>query len=123
MFIELAYQKGLIPMCALLPFDIPIIILNSQLVDEFGEDADFDLIMVNSGMAGLPEATSSLIRTGRRFWVVTGSINDEEALQEIDEYLKAARAVSRLKNSRIGIIGHPYEGMTDLMQDNFTIMK
>jgi len=122
-FIELAYQKGLIPMRALLQFDIPIIIWNSQLVDEFGEDADFDLIMVNSGMAGLPEATSSLIRAGRRFWVVTGSINDKEALQEIDEYLKAARAVSRLKNSRIGIIGHPYEGMTDLMQDNFTIME
>jgi L-arabinose isomerase len=122
-FIELAYQKGLIPMRALLQFDVPIIIWNSQLVDEFGEDADFDLIMVNSGMAGLPEATSSLIRAKRRFWVVTGSINDDAALQEMKEYLRAARAVSRLKNSRIGIIGHPYEGMTDLMQDNFTIME
>jgi hypothetical protein len=34
-FIELAYQKGLIPMRALLQFDIPIIIWNSQLVDEW----------------------------------------------------------------------------------------
>ena len=44
-FIELAYQKGLIPMRALLDFDIPIIIWNSQLVRDFGEDADFDQIM------------------------------------------------------------------------------
>ncbi len=122
-FIELAYQKGLIPMRALLQFDIPIIIWNSQLVDEFGEDADFDLIMVNSGMAGLPEASSSLIRAGKRFWVVTGSIHDDTAHQELEEHLRAAKAVSRLKNSHIGIIGHPYEGMTDLMQDNFAIME
>jgi L-arabinose isomerase len=122
-FIELAYQKGLIPMRALLQLDVPIIIWNSQLVDEFGEDADFDLIMVNSGMAGLPEASSSLIRANKRFWVVTGSINDEIALRDLEEYLRAARAVSRLKNSRIGIIGHPYEGMTDLMQDNFAVME
>jgi L-arabinose isomerase len=122
-FIELAYQKGLIPMRALLQFDIPIIIWNSQLVDEFGEDADFDLIMVNSGMAGLPETTSSLIRAGKRFWVVTGSIDDVSAQQELKEYLQAAKAVSRLKNSRIGIIGHPFEGMTDLMQDNFSVME
>jgi L-arabinose isomerase len=121
-FVELAYQKGLIPMRALLQFDIPIIIWNSQLVDEFGEDADFDLIMVNSGMAGLPEATSSLIRAGKRFWIVTGSINDNDALRDIGEHLKAVRAVSRLKNARIGIIGHPFEGMTDLMQDNFSLM-
>ena len=122
-FVELAYQKGLIPMRALLQFDIPIIIWNSQLVDEFGEDADFDLIMVNSGMAGLPEATSSLIRAGKKFWIVTGSINDKDALRDIGEHLKAVRAVSRLKNSRIGIIGHPFEGMTDLMQDNFSLME
>ena len=121
-FIELAYQKGLIPMRALLEFDIPVIIWNSQLVDEFGEDADFDLIMVNSGMAGLPEATSSLLRAGKKFWVVTGSINDEDALRELGEYITAAKAVSRLKNSKIGIIGHPFEGMTDLMQDNFSVM-
>jgi L-arabinose isomerase len=121
-FIELAYQKGLIPMRALLDFDIPVIIWNSQLVDNFGEDADFDLIMVNSGMAGLPEITSSLIRSKKYFSVVSGSIDDEEALREIGEYITAARAKSRLKNSRIGIIGHPFEGMTDLMQDNFALM-
>jgi L-arabinose isomerase len=41
---------------------------------------------------------------------------------EIGEYIAAARVKSRLKNSKIGIIGHPFEGMTDLMQDNFALM-
>ena len=60
--VELAYQKGLIPMRALLELDVPLVIWNSQLVDEFAEGADFDLIMMNSGMAGLPELTSALLR-------------------------------------------------------------
>ncbi len=121
--IELAYQKGLIPMRALLDFDIPIIIWNTQLIEEFGEDADFDLIMVNSGMAGLPELSSSLVRSGKKFMIVTGSINDDLAIREIGEYITAAKAAARLKNSKIGIIGHPYEGMTDLMQDNFAVLE
>jgi len=122
-FIELAYQKGLTPMRALLEFDIPIVIWNTQLEEEFGETADFDLIMVNSGMAGLPEVTSSLIRAGKKFFIVTGSINDKKAIAELEKYIRAAKAVSRLKMAKVGIIGHPYEGMTDLMQDNFEVLK
>lgn len=121
--IELAYQKGLIPMRALLELDVPIIVWNAQLVDEFPESADFDLIMVNSGMAGLPELASSLIRSGRRFWLATGPIDDPAAQERLGELLAAARAAARLGNARVGIIGHPYEGMTDLMQDDYAVLE
>ena len=121
--VELAYQKGLIPMRALLELEVPVIIWNSQLVDEFPQSADFDLIMVNSGMAGLPELTSSLARAGRRFWLATGAIDDPAARERLGELLAAARAAARLGNARVGIIGHPYEGMTDLMQDDFAVLQ
>ena len=102
---------------------MPVVVWNAQLVDEFAEDADFDLIMVNSGMAGLPELTSSLIRAGRDFHLVTGTIDDERTMDRLGRVLRAAKAAARLRNARIGIIGHPYEGMTDLMQDNFAVME
>ena len=123
--VELAYQKGLIPMRALLEIgvEVPVIVWNSQLVDEFPESAGFDLIMVNSGMAGLPELASSLTRAGRRFWLVTGAIDDPAARERLAELLAAARAAARLGNARVGIIGHPYEGMTDLMQDDFAVLE
>jgi len=121
--IELAYQKGLVPMRALLELDAPIIVWNAQLVDEFPESADFDLIMMNSGMAGLPELTSSLVRSHRRFWLVTGAIDDPSVEERLGELLAAARAVARLANARVGIIGHPYEGMTDLMQDDYAVLE
>ena len=80
-------------------------------------DADFDLIMENSGMAGLPELTSALLRSGRPFELLTSHIDDPLGLAEIGEYAAAAGAIRRMEKMRIGIIGHPFEGMTDLMVD------
>ena len=121
--IEIAYQKGLIPMRALMELDVPLIVWNAQLVREFPEGADFDLIMVNSGMAGLPELTSALIRSDRDFFLVTGPIDDAHTLAKLGGYIQAARAVARLRNAKVGLIGTSYEGMTDLFQDNFAVMQ
>ena len=59
--IELAYRKGIIPMRTLLRVDAPILVWNTQQIRRLPEDADFDMIMENSGMAGLPELTSGFI--------------------------------------------------------------
>ena len=120
--VEIAYQKGLIPLRALRGLHVPIIVWNTQLVEEFPEDADFDLIMLNSGLCGLPELTSALRRSGRDFFTVTGSIDDEAALKRLGGYLAAARAAARLRNAKVGLIGAPYEGMTDMMQDNLAVL-
>lgn len=121
--IEIAYQKGLVPMRALRELDVPLIIWNAQLVEEFPETANFDLIMVNSGMCGLPELTSALMRADRDFFVVTGSIDNKETVERLGEYIKAARAAARLRNAKVGLIGSPYEGMTDMMQDDFAVFE
>ena len=120
-FIELAYQKGIIPLRVLLSTNVPILIWNTQLIPNYPDDADFDLIMLNSGMAGLSEVTGSLLRTGRSFSILTGHLKDEKILEELHDYIKVAKTVHNLKNSRIGTIGHPYEGMTDLMVDTLSL--
>jgi L-arabinose isomerase len=115
--IELAYQKGIIPMRTLLRVNAPILVWNTQQIRRFPEDADFDVIMENSGMAGLPELTSALLRSGRPFELLTSHIEDPAGLAQIGEYASAAGAIRRLEKMRIGIIGHAFEGMTDLMVD------
>jgi L-arabinose isomerase len=120
--VEIAYQKGLIPMRALRELDAPLIVWNSQLVNDFPEEADFDLIMVNSGMCGLPELTSALIRADRDFFLVTGSIDDPRASEKLGGAIRAARAAARLGNAKVGLIGTSYEGMTDMMQDNLGVL-
>jgi len=115
--IELAYQKGIIPMRTLLRINAPILVWNTQQIRRLPEDADFDIIMENSGMAGLPELTSALLRSGRPFELLTSHIDDPTGLAQIGEYASAAGAIRRLEKMRIGIIGHAFEGMTDLMVD------
>jgi L-arabinose isomerase len=115
--IELAYQKGIIPMRTLLRVNAPILVWNTQQIRRLPEDADFDIIMENSGMAGLPELTSALLRSERSFELLTSHIDDPAGLAQIGEYAVAAGAIRRLEKMRIGIIGHPFEGMTDLMVD------
>jgi L-arabinose isomerase len=119
--IELAYQKGIIPMRTLLRVQAPILVWNTQQIRRLPEEADFDVIMENSGMAGLPELTSALIRSGRPFQLVTSHIEDPAGLEQIGAYATAAGVIHRLEKMRVGIIGHPFEGMTDLMVDYLSL--
>lgn len=119
--IELAYQKGLIPMRTLLRVQAPILVWNTQQIRRLPEEADFDVIMENSGMAGLPELTSALIRSGRLFQLVTSHMEDPAGLEQIGQFAAAAGVIRRLEHMRIGVIGHPFEGMTDLMVDGLSM--
>lgn len=121
--VEIAYTKGIVPTRCFLSTTAPVLVWNTQQIQFLPEDADFDLIMVNSGMAGVPEMTSALLRLGRQFWIVTSHIDDPEGLAKIEEYIAAASVAWKLKNARIGIVGHAFEGMTDLMVDFFSLRQ
>jgi L-arabinose isomerase len=96
---------------------------NTQHIRHLPEDANFDVIMLNSGMAGLPELTNSLLRTGRGFGMVTSYVTAPQGLRQIGEYVTASAVVRGLRTARIGIIGYPYDGMTDLMVDHLSLRK
>jgi L-arabinose isomerase len=121
--VEVAYTKGVVPTRCFLSTTAPVLVWNTQQIQFLPEDADFDLIMVNSGMAGVPEMTSALLRLGRQFWMVTSHIDDPEGLTKIAEYIAAAGVARKLKNARIGIVGHAFEGMTDLMVDFLSLRQ
>ena len=120
---EVAYTKGLVPTRCFLRTTAPVLVWNAQQIQFLPEDADFDLIMVNSGMAGVPEMTSALLRLGRQFWMVTSQMDDPEGLAKIAEYISAAGVARKLKSARIGIVGHAFEGMTDLMVDFLSLRQ
>jgi L-arabinose isomerase len=51
------------------------------------------------------------------FYQVTGVLNDEKTWQEIEEWLAAARVRATLASARLGLMGHYYSGMLDVMTD------
>jgi L-arabinose isomerase len=121
--VELAYQKGIIPMRTFLNTKAPILVWNTQHIRHLPEDANFDAIMLNSGMCGLPELTNGLLRVGRSFRTITSHVTDPQGLAQIGEYATATAVVRTLRNARVGIIGHPYEGMADLMVDHLSLRE
>lgn len=121
--VEVAYTKGLVPTRCFLDTTAPVLVWNTQQIPFLPEDADFDLIMLNSGMAGVPEMTSALLRMNRPFWMVTSLMDDPAGQRKLAEYIAAAGVMRRLKTARIGILGHAFEGMTDLMIDQLSLRQ
>jgi L-arabinose isomerase len=66
----------------------------------------------------LPEISYALRAAGLGVNVVFGTLRgDERAWGIIREWVRAAKAAHALRNARIGLLGHPFEGMLDMNAD------
>ena len=120
---ELAYTKGIVPARALIDTTAPVLVWNAQKIARLGESDGFDVVMLNSGMAGIPELTAVLIRTGRDFTMVTSRLDDPAGRRQVQDVIIAAAVRRRLRSARIAVVGHPFEGMTDLMFDGLSLRQ
>ncbi|MHB8325761.1 MAG: hypothetical protein ACYDHB_15315 [Candidatus Dormibacteria bacterium] len=121
--VELAYTKGLVPMRCLLDTTAPVLVWNTQQIGHLKEEDGFDVVMLNSGMAGMPELTAALTRTGREFSIVTSRFDDSHGRDKLATAIRAAGLRHRLRTARVGLVGHPFEGMTDLMFDQVSMRQ
>jgi L-arabinose isomerase len=120
---ELAYTKGMVPARCFIDTAAPVLVWNTQMIRRLGEDDGFDVVMLNSGMAGMPELTAVLLRTGRDFEMVTSHWDDPDGRRRVQEVITAAAVRRRLRTARVGLVGHPFEGMTDLMFDGLSLRQ
>jgi L-arabinose isomerase len=120
---ELAYTKGLVPARALLDTTAPVLVWNTQKISRLDESDGFDVVMLNSGMAGMPELTAVLLRTGREYALVTSRFDDPDGRRRIEEVIQAAAIRRRLRDARVALVGHHFEGMTDLMFDGLSMRQ
>ena len=74
--------------------------------------------LAHDNCTSLPEIVYALKRAGHTANVIFGMLdNDERAWSAIREWTRAARAAHTLRNARIGLLGHPFEGMLDMNAD------
>lgn len=111
----------------------PVLILNLQPAASLDyERTDTHEWLANCCACCVPEIACAFARSRIDFQVVTGVLGVEngrhgEALPghmaavrawaEIDQWVRAATAVSRLRRSRMGFLGHTYPGMLDMYSD------
>jgi len=105
---------------------VPVIVLNLQPEAAIDYQA-FNRLENRTAMTGewlafcsacpVPEIANLFARARIPFHQVTGVSNEAEAGREIDQWLAAARVKASLAESRLGLMGHYYGGMLDIMTD------
>ena len=66
----------------------------------------------------VPEIANVFRRCGIEFHQVTGTLDSEDdAWDEIDDWLVASRVVYQMEHNRMGVMGHYYSGMLDIYSD------
>ncbi len=105
---------------------VPVVVLNLQ--PEAAIDyKTFNRLEDRTAMTGewlahcsacpVPEIANLLMRAKIPFHQVTGVLDEEQTWLEIEEWLAAARVRSTLASARLGLMGHYYSGMLDIMTD------
>lgn len=74
--------------------------------------------LAHDNCTSLPEIMYAIRRAGLRADTVFGMLhNDSRSSAMLREWVYAAKAVHALRNARIGLLGHPFEGMLDMNVD------
>ena len=104
----------------------PVLVLNLQPVRAI-DYASFNALGDRGKMTGewlahcqacaAPEIASVFMRAGIDYHLVTGTLDDAEAWTEILDWVAAAKVAERLRNARVGVLGHYYCGMLDVYAD------
>jgi L-arabinose isomerase len=129
--IVFCYTATYSPSANLLPaikdLDVPVVFLNIQCVKSLDIDAVSTIgEWLGSGFTCgcVPEMVSVCKRTGKRYYVITGYLeNDSVVDQEIKQWCLAAGVRTRLRNTGIALLGRPYPGMMDLYIDETNLFK
>jgi L-arabinose isomerase len=99
---------------------VPIIIVSLQPTQamDFEHGTTFDQLE-HDNQTSLPEVCCALQRAGIDVpGMVVGTLHeDEEAWQRILDWCRVARAYAAVRDARIGVMGHVYEGMLDMNSD------
>jgi len=74
--------------------------------------------LANCQACSVPEIANAFLRSGVEFYQITGVLQDDPFVDDkLRAWIEAARVASILKSSRIGLLGHYYNGMLDIYSD------
>lgn len=74
--------------------------------------------LAHDNCTSLPEIMYAVKRAGLEADVIFGMLHhDERAWSKVREWALAAKTAHALRNARLGLLGHPFEGMLDMNAD------
>jgi len=104
----------------------PVILLNLQPTpsidyEKFNQLGDRGKMtgewLAHCQACSVPEIAGVFNRSGIRYNIVTGHLSDEVAWGEIAAWIEATNVAHTMRNNRLGVLGHYYNGMLDVYTD------
>ena len=111
--LHLAYSPSMECIDALAGTEIPLVVLNTTPDFDFGARQKPDKIMFNHGIHGVQDMCNMLIRNRKRFLIVAGHWKESDVLDRACDAIQSAKMANSMRNCRVGIFGHPFDGMGD----------
>jgi L-arabinose isomerase len=114
------------PSHLVLPFlrtlPVPVLLLNSQSLGDFGAEATARAFIDNQAPTGLFDLSNALTRSSIPFRVASGHYRDPRLLEDLRDWCRAAQAAAAARRFRVGLAGHAMDGMGDLAVDHTALL-
>ncbi len=117
LIVPMCYTASYMSVPVLLETNIPLIIFNTQELYEVSDGFDDDDLVMNHVIQGTQDVTNMLVRGDKIFGLVSGHYQDEDAINDLLEWLDAAKTFKHTKKSRVGLLGSPFQDMGDFGVD------
>jgi L-arabinose isomerase len=115
MTLHLTYAPSLEAVEALMETRVPLVLLDTTPHPRFADRATEEELLKNHGIYGVQDLASVLRRRGRPYRVITGHLNEDDVLREVDEVARAARAAQALTSMQVLALGTPAAGVGDFL--------
>jgi L-arabinose isomerase len=121
--VMLTYGPAMRTVRALLDARVPLLLANIQPERTITADWTMDDLTYNQGIHGAQDQANALVRAGVPFSVVTGDWRSDAFAARFEDWARAARAVSAMREARVALLGNPMNGMGDILPDLNALLR
>jgi L-arabinose isomerase len=117
MIVMLTYGPAMRSVRALRAVPVPLLLANIQPERTITQAWTMDDLTYNQGIHGAQDQANALLRAGVPCSVITADWRSERFGDAFADWARAAQAITRLRSSRVALLGYPMNGMGDILYD------
>src|SRR3954466_12302829 len=121
--VMLTYGPGMRVARALGGTRLPVCLANIQPVPQVTAEWDMADLTYNQGIHGAQDTANAMMRAGVRFRVITDDWQSDSFKASVEQWARAARAVTAWRSLKVAIFGYGMNEMGDIRVDETALLR